>query len=381
MLIRLKVGARAAHLILLLKNWLLYLMQIILWKKPKNFNPTIISIFKLGNIGDLLCTIPTIEEIRNKYPKSRLVLFTNGGTSVDARYVYKDYDTVDSIVVYDRKDTKSLNGIRKVAKILEEQKSEYTIYLSSERAKLKNVIRDIIIIKFAHVKYVEGFRISTVRMFAKAQNETYKFDREVVRQLKCLPFPYEKISFHFPINGDDKKFVESYLKQNGICDKPLLLVSMRGKADVNQWPVDQFAEVARKWNYLYGFSTIAIGGPKQHKFISDNTGDCEMLNASGQFSIAQSIYLISRAKLLITVDTGTAHMAPITNTKCVVISSSYYFSEKWMPYGNNISVLRANVDCSPCLCETCKNGDNKCINSISVDAVWSEVERMTGSEE
>lgn len=369
-----KVQIRIIQFILLCENVIIKLFHLFLWGKRKNcFVIDNICVFKIGNIGDLLCSIPSFECIKRTFPHAKLTLFTNGGSGVDARYTLNGYDTFDMIEVYEQKLTKSFKGIKDIAHRIENCNFDYVIYLPAERAKLKNLLRDMLMIKMSRIPYASGFAISTTRCFPKAQARYIHFDREVIRQFRLLPNKCNNtISYKFNISMNDKKMVDQFLRDQHLENRKILILSMRGKADVNVWPQENFLSIANEWNSKYGGSVIAIGGLEQEQYIN-NTFANDVINAAGKFSISQSIYLISRAAILLTVDTGTAHMAPIADTPCVVISSSYYFPEKWMPYGDKVHVLRNNISCSPCLKETCPLGTNACINGISIEEVWNTI--------
>jgi len=85
------------------------------------------------------------------------------------------------------------------------------------------------------------------------------------------------------------------------------------------------------------------------------------------------MFLLTKSIFLLTIDTGTAHMASVVNTNCITLSSAYYFRNKWSAYGDKNKVFRKDLDCSPCLKKECMFGDNRCMSAITVDEVWGYI--------
>lgn len=366
----------------LLQNSIVESIHFLLWPRKTQYKkPNLIGIVKAGNIGDLLCSIPAIESIRRKYPNATLILISNGGNSLDASYILKDYSTLDGFLIYKLLDVKSISGIKKVSKMISEKHFDRIIYLPNERAKFRNLIRDMILLRMSTNHNVERFLISTVNIFPKVQSKYLKFDREVVRLINLLPKDFDrKIEFNFPISPIDAKRVNNFFEDNNILNKPKLVISMKGKAEVNQWPINSFREIVKLWNETFDSKPLIIGGNDQKAYVDNSFNNLPVINCAGEFSIAQSICLVKEATLLLTVDTGTAHMASVYDSKCIVLSSSYYYPEKWMPYGKNIYPLRSDPKCSPCLKGRCPLGSNQCMSDITVDDVWNMIINLVDSE-
>ena len=63
------------------KNWLnfwLIFFQTILFKKLKSA-PKNILIYKIGNIGDIVCAVPSFVAVRRAYPEAKVSLLTSPG--------------------------------------------------------------------------------------------------------------------------------------------------------------------------------------------------------------------------------------------------------------------------------------------------------------
>ena len=72
-----RLKLQAVNAILFIQNASLSFFQFILFRRISN--PQNILIFKVGNIGDVTCVIPSFIAIRRAYPGARVTLLTSPG--------------------------------------------------------------------------------------------------------------------------------------------------------------------------------------------------------------------------------------------------------------------------------------------------------------
>jgi hypothetical protein len=60
-------------------NQIIYVLQKILWPKANGEEGKKICIYRIGNVGDIICAVPAIIAIRRTYPKAHLTLLTSPG--------------------------------------------------------------------------------------------------------------------------------------------------------------------------------------------------------------------------------------------------------------------------------------------------------------
>jgi heptosyltransferase II len=99
------------------------------------------------------------------------------------------------------------------------------------------------------------------------------------------------------------------------------------------------------------------------------------IDLSGKTSLGEAMALIDRCHLFITNDSGLMHVAAALDTPLIAIFGSTN-SITTGPWSENSHVVRTDVDCSPCLKPECPLGHLDCMETISVDRVFSMVERL-----
>jgi ADP-heptose:LPS heptosyltransferase len=98
--------------------------------------------------------------------------------------------------------------------------------------------------------------------------------------------------------------------------------------------------------------------------------------AAGRLGLPGLAALVGRAGLLISVDSGPAHLAAVQGRPVLSLFSGTNRAEQWAPRGPKVKVLRASgFPCSPCELSECPYG-NACMNALAPAEVLKEALRM-----
>jgi heptosyltransferase-1 len=173
--------------------------------------------------------------------------------------------------------------------------------------------------------------------------------------------------------GCDIKNIESpILKvsnafQNKI-DYEYVVIAPGARWKTKRWHPELFGELASKLN----IKSIVVGSNSDVE-IADNVVNNSKGNAvslAGKTSLKELINVISKAKFVITNDSGPMHIASALNIPVFSIFGPTN-PMRTGPYGKGHTVLQAKIDCSPCYKKLCKS--TKCMDSISVEEVFNAI--------
>ncbi|MGA7161092.1 MAG: glycosyltransferase family 9 protein, partial [Bacteroidota bacterium] len=95
------------------------------------------------------------------------------------------------------------------------------------------------------------------------------------------------------------------------------------------------------------------------------------VNIAGETTIQELIELLRIAKICITNDTGTMHVAAVLQVPTVAIFNSKLPPTWWFPDNNQVVQIFSNTDCS--LCDTFNCETRECLMNIRVDHVENAV--------
>jgi heptosyltransferase II len=98
---------------------------------------------------------------------------------------------------------------------------------------------------------------------------------------------------------------------------------------------------------------------------------------TGKTSLAQAAAILSVCDLLVSNDTGPAHISAASGTKTIVIFGPTN-PQTTHPIGAEI--IRKEVDCSPCMLRNCPI-DHRCMTQISADEIFAKIKLFTDETE
>ncbi|NUM53200.1 MAG: glycosyltransferase family 9 protein [Candidatus Hydrogenedentes bacterium] len=139
------------------------------------------------------------------------------------------------------------------------------------------------------------------------------------------------------------------LSQHGISERDFLVCFQLGASDRDKrWPEERFARLAKLLVQRYGARIVLLGvdaeAPLGKAFEQHAPGVAAHL--FGKTNIPQLAAILERARVLVTNDTGTMHIAAAVRCPIVLLSVGYVHFRETGPYGAGhcaIEVRRADA--------------------------------------
>ena len=211
-------------------------------------------------------------------------------------------------------------------------------------------------------------------------NDVRRLDRRVldqtVKRLVALGLPPGTnppvplpASLH-PVLRVDEGNRAALLSRLGLGQRPAIAL-MPGAAygPAKQWPVEAFAELARRLG-TQGFEAWILGSAAEQPLGGQISAasDAHVYNLCGQTGLSDTVDLLSVTKAAVTNDSGLMHVAAAAGTRVVAIygSSSPHFTP---PLTAEKAILHLALDCSPCFRRECPLGHLNCLRQISPASV------------
>ncbi len=140
-----------------------------------------------------------------------------------------------------------------------------------------------------------------------------------------------------------------------------------------QWPVDYFAELARRL-CARGDAVWVLGSGKEHALgerVREVAGE-GVANLCGSTQLVDTVDLLALADTAISNDSGLMHVAAAVGTRVVGIygSSTPAYTP---PLSDKAETIYLGLSCSPCFQRTCPLGHTNCLKQISVEQVLSAI--------
>jgi ADP-heptose:LPS heptosyltransferase len=144
-----------------------------------------------------------------------------------------------------------------------------------------------------------------------------------------------------------------------------------------RWPLDRFVETTRQLQELHGGTVVVLGENRDREHISGalQKSGIRFLNLAGQTSLGSLLGVIGRLSILITNDTGPAHIAYGLGTPAVVIFGAGDPTRNGPISPGPFKTMAHPVPCRPCEYVHCPIG-YVCLENIHVDEVVNAAEEL-----
>ena len=327
-----------------------------------------ILVIRLSSIGDIILTTPVLKAFKRKYPDSKIDFIV----MEQFKDAISGLDYIDNIITFDKKKDDGLKNIIKFAERLKENNYDFVFDLHS-KFRSKIIARRLGVKRFTYKK-----RAWWKSLLVKLRVIKYQVDDTIIKNY----FGAFK-SFGLKYIGEDLDFVAEY-KESLSQYVGLPVFAPRASKNTKEWTAEGFGKLAKLIFEKYGLKTILIGGGR-------DTSRCEEINRlsgnnciilAGKLSLKESGALLSRAKFLVTNDSGPFHIARGVKCKTFVIFGPT--SPGMFDFGKNDTLIYAGVECSPCSLhgdKECPKKDFKCMKNITAENILEIIDKKINWEE
>ena len=135
-----------------------------------------------------------------------------------------------------------------------------------------------------------------------------------------------------------------------------------------RWPAERFATLA---DLLSSHANVVIVGALDEQPVAEEVlrrSDTVPIDLTGKTDLAEVTSILALVDVFVSNDMGLAHVAAAVGTETIVIFGPTN-EITTRPYGANSTVIRHQVECSPCMLRDCPI-DHRCMTGVSVDKVF-----------
>jgi heptosyltransferase-2 len=211
----------------------------------------------------------------------------------------------------------------------------------------------------------------------------------IIKYLKVLePLgfrPASRINFEIYAPKKSHSFVREFMERKKISSSQIVVgLGPGAKWATKRWSLERYAELASRLVEDYRCQLFWFGSweeiPLIHKIQSRMRGTTleRGFCVPENYSLEQSLALLSRCEIFIGNDSGLTHLASGRGCRVVVLYGSTASSLGFEPWGPHSVVEVAGLDCRPCDVHgkaACPLGHFKCMEDLTVDLVEGAVKR------
>lgn len=327
-----------------------------------------ILVIRMSSIGDVILTTPVLKAFKRKYPEAKIDFLV----LEQFKDAISGLDYIDNLITFDKKRDDGLGNIKRFARELKKNGYDYVFDLHA-KFRSKIIARELGVKSYTYRK-----RAWWKTLLVKLRVIKYRVDDTIVKNyfgaFKEFGLEYQGEELDFSFEG-----IESLQEYAG-----LPAMAPRASKNTKEWTAQGFGNLAKMIYNRYGVKTVLLGGKgdiarcEEINQISENS--CIIL--AGKLSLKESGALLSKAKFLVTNDSGPFHIARGVKCKTFVIFGPT--SPGMFEFCPSDTLIYAGVECSPCSLhgdKSCPKGHFKCMREITPERVLELIENKINWEE
>jgi lipopolysaccharide heptosyltransferase I len=335
-----------------------------------------ILIIRLSSIGDVIHCTPVASSLKAAWPDCKITWLV-GEVAAD---LLKNNPNIDEIIVWSREkfdknfrdfkfkealgmwhDLKSKLQGRQYYAVLD----IHGLFLTGMIARQVNTQRRIGMTETKELNSL--FMTETCKPLGRHITDKY------LGVLSCLGIQSVDPKMQLVISKGAKDFVEQFLQKYAILPQEKILVLVLGTTwPTKNWPLAFFIEVVRR---LYkDFRIILCGGKAEMELGRDveRKAGVPVVNAVGLTTLVEMAGIIEIASVVVAGDTGPLHMAGALEVPTVGLFGPTN-PVTYAPLGEQHTILSSTLACSYCHKLRCPQGEEKCMKSITPEAVIQKI--------
>ena len=346
-----------------------------------------VVIYRIGQLGDTLLSLPAIDAVRRQNPGKRLVLLTD--RHPEQKGFVSSWDIIgptglcDGVIFYDASD-QALRKWRTYLKLVQKIRSiaPSEVINLAPRVRFSDIRRDEYF--FRVLCAVPAYRALPADDEPKSSSIRggVQGEPEWKRLARAVGAGADSSQFELRIPRWASQEAQSALSALPKNARRLVALGPGSKMPAKRWPAERFAEVGRRILEVDdGTAIVILGGPEDQELgdkLQAGWG-VRCVNLAGRVSVFGSAATLSRTVGYIGNDSGAMHLAGIIGVPCVALFSARDIPGKWIPLGTGHRILQKTVDCAGCMLEVC-NRNNLCLTEIGVDEVVTAWESVSAAK-
>lgn len=344
--------------------------------KPENIKRIVVR--GTNWVGDAVMTIPALRELSRLFPDAHLTLATRSW----AKELFAEADFLDDLLVYDRR------GVGSVFSQIREWKSR-----QFDLAVLfQNAFEAALIPALARVPVRVGYPTEgrgillthplELPEWRSSKHEVFYY-LNIVAELEQLVTATRPADDHVDtslrISDARKTEGRNFLDAQGVAGDRKIVALCPGSINsrAKRWPAERFAALADL--LIDSQAQVLLIGSAQELDVSLEVAG-QMRNKpvmlTGKTSLSQVVEILNSVDLLVTNDTGPAHIAAALGRPTLVIFGPTN-PLTTRPYSALAEVVRHPPDCAPCMLRDCPI-DHRCMTAISPEEVFERAQVLLG---
>src|SRR5688572_21142974 len=328
-------------------------------------------------VGDAVMTVPALRALRSLFPAAHITLATRGW----AQGLFADADFIDDIQVHEG------TGLRSVVnQVRMWQKRAFDLAVL-----FPNSLESALVAALSRVPVRTGYategrqRLLTHPLqlpeWRSSRHEIYYY-LNIVEQLADIETGQWKPDGALSVSEARQVEARALLRSHGVSGERKVIALCPGSINsrAKRWPAERFAALGDRLIADLDADVLLIGSPAEHEVSVEVAARMrrQPIIATGSTDLSGAVAMLTLVDLLITNDTGPAHIASALGRPTLVIFGPTN-PLTTRPLSSAGEIIRHPPVCAPCMLRDCPI-DHRCMTAISPDEVFDRAAAILRSE-
>lgn len=291
-----------------------------------------IAVMRLSAMGDVAMTVPVLRAFVKQYPTVKV--------TVISRPFFKPFfegiPNLDFFAFDEKERHKGFLGLLRLFSDVKKLKIDAF-------ADLHNVLRSKIV---SFLFALTGKKRATVDKGREGKKELTRVENKIFKQLPTMFERHAKVfeKLGFPVNLSNPEFPKRAVLSAEITDlvgesyQKLIGIAPFAQYDSKVYPLDFMEEVIAKLADNKEQTILLFGGGKKEIEILESLSKPfkNVINVAGKIKFQQELKLISNLDVMLSMDSGNAHIAAMLGVKVVTLWGATHPYAGFLPFNQSL---------------------------------------------
>ncbi len=315
-------------------------------------------------------SLPALHELRRIFPAAQIALACHAGTAD----VFIESDLADEVLVSER----GAFSVIKNARAWRRGRFDLVVLFQNAFAAAFTAWLAGVPVRVGYDTDRRGSLLTTaipLPAWKDKRHESFYY-LNIVAELERALFGACSIAdteahFNLSVSDGRREAARRIIDQAGAQTGKPLAILCPGSVNslAKRWPAEGYAELADRL-VESGMDVALIGSAAELDVSKEVTSRTKhsLILLTGKTTVAEAVAIISIADVLITNDTGPAHIGAAVGTPTLVIFGPTNPLTTY-PLSRSAAMIRRPPDCAPCMLRDCPI-DHRCMTAIAAEEVF-----------
>jgi heptosyltransferase-3 len=338
-----------------------------------------ILLIQLGDIGDVVLSIPAFLTVKKNYPEANIVIAVREKAKELVQYL----DGVHDVISINQDARSFFDEIRYQRAFFSRARGYHFDLAFDFRTGTRGAVLAFLSGARERVSFLDHDSFWRNKLFTTLYPIDYHLPQYVADYYLSLPLAYGLKEHKSPpviqITSSMEERAKEILDQEKICPaKPVIAIQPFSLWRYKEWDIEKYIQLIQRIIIEYGFTIVLTGSRDEYgrmQMIVDEfreTGH-PVRNLAGKTTLAELAAILKLCRLLIGSDSAGMHIAAAVETPTVIIFGPSS-PESWAPRGDMHTIVQKEMSCVPCRQKGCDGGGiSRCLDELEVNEVFSVI--------